>query len=76
MVTITKSSLGRCIWCCTEKDGVHAQFADGLAGHLCWTDFRKAVKTRSEHEFEKSAQRPRSGPTDQKTAASSPRADL
>ena len=75
MVTITKSGVGRCIWCCTEKDGVTAQFVDGLVGHLCWADFRKAVKTRSECEVGKTAQRLKSGPTDQKTTATGSRAD-
>ncbi len=46
MITIKSSGVGRCVWCCQNKDGVVAEFEDGLKGHLCWGDFRKAVKVR------------------------------
>jgi hypothetical protein len=49
MVTVTSSGTDRCVWCCQEKDGVVADFEDGLGGHFCWADFRKAVKKRSQN---------------------------
>lgn len=47
MVTITDSGKAKCVWCFEEKEGVKADFKDGLKGHLCWPDFRSAVKVRS-----------------------------
>lgn len=49
MITITESGEGKCVWCCKDAEGVTAKFRDGLSGHLCWPDFKKAVKVRSEN---------------------------
>ena len=54
LVTIDKHSAGTCVWCRKRTDdGVEAKFQDGLSGFLCWTDFKKAVKARSEVEPKK-----------------------
>lgn len=47
MVTVTGSRLHQCIWCCQRREGVDAEFRDGLRGFLCWSDFRRAVKART-----------------------------
>lgn len=54
LVTINKHSAGTCVWCRKQTDdGVETKFQDGLSGFLCWTDFKKAVKARSEEEPKK-----------------------
>lgn len=58
MTTIKSSGAGRCIWCCQKKDGVVAEFQDGLQGHLCWADFRKAVKVRTQKQSSRSSEAP------------------
>jgi len=59
MITIKSSGTGRCVWCCQKKDGLVAEFEDGLQGHLCWGDFRKAVKVRSEKPEPKKNETPK-----------------
>lgn len=53
MVTITSASEGKCVFCCTQTEGVTADFKDGLKGFLCWKDFRAAVKARTPKKEEK-----------------------
>jgi len=61
MVTISSSGEGKCVWCQQEKEGVVAEFPDGLRGHLCWSDFKTAVKVRLNG---KDNDKPKSTPTE------------
>jgi hypothetical protein len=49
MVTVTNFAERTCIWCTAEKkEGVEAEFKDGLKGFLCKSCFWRAVRVRAE----------------------------
>ena len=53
MVTVKEAITGKCVWCAKTREGVQISFADGsLNAFVCWADFRKLVKARSENNHE------------------------
>jgi len=53
MVTVKESKSAKCVWCAKTRDGVQVSFSDGsLNAFVCWADFRKLVKARSENGSE------------------------
>lgn len=49
MVTVKEAKNAKCVWCAKTREGVQVTFADGsLNAFVCWADFRKLVKARSE----------------------------
>lgn len=50
MVTVKEAKSAKCVWCAKTRDGVQVSFADGsLNAFVCWADFRRLVKSRSEN---------------------------
>ena len=50
MVTVKEVKTAKCVWCAKTRDGVQVSFTDGsLNAFVCWADFRKLVKARSEN---------------------------
>ena len=53
MVTVKEAKTGRCVLCAKSREGVQISFSDGsLNAFVCWADFRKLVKARSENNHE------------------------
>ena len=49
MVTIHSLNRDKCVWCAKVREGVQVSFSDGsLSGFVCWSDFRKLLKSRSQ----------------------------
>ena len=49
MVTVKEAKNAKCVWCAKTREGVQVTFTDGsLSAFVCWADFRKLVKARSE----------------------------
>jgi hypothetical protein len=49
MVSVKEAKNARCVWCAKNREGVQVSFSDGsLNAFVCWADFRKLVKARSE----------------------------
>ncbi len=50
MVTVKEAKSGKCVWCAKIRDGVQVSFSDGsLSAFVCWADFRKLAKSRSDN---------------------------
>ena len=50
MVTVKEAKTAKCVWCAKTREGVQVTFTDGsLNAFVCWADFRKLVKARSEN---------------------------
>ncbi len=57
MVTIHSLKQDKCVWCAKLREGVQVSFSDGsLSGFICWSDFRKLLKSRA-REGDQSATR-------------------
>ena len=53
MVTVKEAKTGKCVWCAKYREGVQINFTDGsLNALVCWPDFRRLVKARSENNGE------------------------
>jgi len=56
MLTIQSYGVGKCVWCCQTKEGVHATFKDGLTGFFCKKDVWAAIEARAEKKDQSDAE--------------------
>ena len=50
MLIIKKHGRDHCLWCASDKEGVHVEMQDGsLKGFLCKNDFWTLIKKRSDN---------------------------